>query len=542
MMYVYLALLILSLLCLVYFLYSLEINRKLNIKKRQFAIRPSRNKFFVIFCVNVLFLIVFGGLFVQSLIARKESPVISSDESESTGKAVSRTTPLTILSNNIEYKDYNNCKQDKNAYYYYADGKIYRYDYNENETISIDSVSDRFELVKDDVIVYYETESEGLVYTHLDFYNKDDFKINKEIIIDGRLVECFSMSGFFLGSTINVIVETFNVQSINNICYQEIVYSYDEEDVVKTEHDKVYINEALKPQQHNYDRLILHLQYNYRSESLKVKAICLSDYYLTRVDGYLYIFCNLYGKSSYDNESFILEYNPYDLSINDYHIYSNIFYSSPVVYQDGIKTYITFVTYNIDYANYQLCTIDNNLDIVEVKDIYLDTSNRVPGKREKNLIIMDNEIVKVDNILYYDNNKLISYDVDKENNVIVINEYLLADRMFNKYNIKLDNSFDEAEVLDIKHIKGNYFVICKIDDKEMYCHYLENKDKDDASEDKKDGFIISAIDVIAGEVSDNSYYIVNDELLTIHINEENEEIITIKKIKQLINEETESGE
>ena len=105
MMYVYLALLILSLLSLGYFLYSLEINRKLNIKKRQFAIRPSRNKFFVIFCINVLFLIVFGGLFVQSLIARRESPVISSDESDNTGRAVSRTTPLTILSNDIEYKD-----------------------------------------------------------------------------------------------------------------------------------------------------------------------------------------------------------------------------------------------------------------------------------------------------------------------------------------------------------------------------------------------------------------------------------------------------
>ena len=166
MIYVYLGLLILSFLGLVYLLYSLEINRKLNIKKRQFAIRPSRNKFFVIFCINVLLFVAFGFLFVNKIISSRESPIVDGGDTEKTGRPVSKTTPLTILSNDLELQEYKNGKNDRQAFYFYDDNQIYRYDFKEETLSSMESNSDKFELLKDSIIIYYQTNDENHTSNH----------------------------------------------------------------------------------------------------------------------------------------------------------------------------------------------------------------------------------------------------------------------------------------------------------------------------------------------------------------------------------------
>lgn len=545
MIYVYLGLLILSLLFLVYCLYSLEINRKLNIKKRSFAIRPSRNKFFAILCINVLLIITFGGLFVYKLINRREIPVISSDE-VIRGNPVSQTTPITILSNDISYLDYDNGEFDKNAYYYVNENNFYRYDIKTLELTSIEVKHKDFKLVKDSIIFYYEEIIDEEIKTHLEIYNKKSLLIEKEILIDGSLKNCFGYSSFFLGNTINVLVESYNVKNLDKIGYVVTKYIYpDEEDskIEKVEAEKAYIENILKPKYHNYDRVIIQVQCSLTSDAIETKAICLSDYYVANVDGYFYIFCNTYGKDHYENESFVLKYNPIDLDINDYHMFANIIYSSPSCYREGTTTYMAFVMYNMAYDNYQLVKMDHNLEVIEIKETYLDTQARIVGSKEKNLLVFDNKVVSYDNVIYYNNEIIINYSVDVSKKKIIIEECDITNKVINKYNLIFEDNFESASITSIVKCDKDYLLIYKIDDKNGYIKYPEYQEEllmdDEITEDKN--IKINEIDINAEILSQDKYYIMNKMLLIISKNDENEEEITIKEINSLFNEK-ESGE
>ena len=546
MIYVYLSLFILSLLGLVYTFYSLEINRKLNIKKRLFAIRPSRNKFYIIFCINVLLIITFGSLFVFKLVYRPKVPVIPVEEKENYGKPIDKTTPVTILNNNIEYHDYDISKSYRNNYYYYLDGVLYCYDTKKEETISKEIPSSNFLVVKNKVVVYYETNEESIDKTHIEIYDGSLLRLEKEIVIDAKLKECFGSSSIFLGSFINIVGESFNVKEIDKIGFVETDYSYEEVDedvkVTKLEKEKICIRGVLSPQYHNYDRVVIHLQYNISSDAIKVNAICLSDYYLTNVEGYFYFFCNAYEKDSYSNESFILKYNPFDLSISNYHMYSNIIYSSPIVYSEGITTYLSFVMYNSAYQSYQLVTIDNDLVIVDVKDTYIDTKEREYESDSKNKLIFDNKIITVNNILSFDNNCLINYEVNAEEKKIIVNEFKLADLTIDKYVLVMTNDFTTAKINDILKSDDKYFLIYEVDGKQGIAYYPIYQEEEIEENKNAEGKEVKVNEVIinVGEVSNNEYFIISGDLLTIGKDDEDNTVITIEKIENIMKEE--SGE
>lgn len=544
MIYVYLTLLILSVLGLLYTFYSLQINRKLNIKKRQFAIRPNRNKFYIIFCINVLLIITFGSLFVYKLLYRPIVPVTPIEELTNKGEPVDKTTPVTILSNNICYKDFDGAKSYRNYYYFNMDGKLYCYD-GKTETISfIEEPVDTFILVKDKVIFYYEKQDNGIYTTHLDIYDGRLLRIEKEIIIDERIKDCFGSSSIFLGSYVNIVGESFNAKDIDKIGYVEIDYTYEEQEeneepkVEKQEKEKVFIKDILSPQYHNYDRVVIHLQYSFSSETIKTSAICLSDYYMTMIDGYMYFFCNTYEKDHYNNESFILKYNPYNLAISDYHLYSNIIYSSPIIHNEGITTYISFVTYNSSYSNYQELYISGDLDIIEMNDTYIDTKERDYDSIKKNQLILNNKIISINNVLYYDNNLLINYEMDDKK--VIINEYDLYEKIVNKYCVSFESDFINCLVKDIKSYKDDYFAIFEVDDKEMIVKIPKYQEKEEDSTIRKDNEVLEhIIEVEANELTSDDYFIVNNSLLTIKENINNEKEINIVKLDDLFKEEGE---
>ena len=253
----------------------------------------------------------------------------------------------------------------------------------------------------------------------------------------------------------------------------------------------------------------------------------------------IYYYTHRMGQT-YDPQ--IIKYNPNDLSISDYRSYANLIYSSPIVAHDGITTYLTFMMYNQNYSNYQMVKIDHNLDIIEMKETYLDTSARVPGKRDKNLVVFDNKIIKLNNVIYYDNSKLINYEVLKEDNKIVLNEYLLSEREINKYYISTETSFESTRILDIALIDDNYFITYEVDNKEGYLYFPKYvKDEKDNEEENND-VVINEINVELSLLTDDKYYIVNNNLVIISINEEDEEEITTKKINQIFKDDLESGE
>ena len=466
MIYVYLTLFILALVGLTYTLYSLEINRKLNIKKRQIAIRPNRNKFYIIVCLNALLVLTFGGLFIYKLFYRPDTPVVVVDDYEYGGKSIKKINSITILENEIEYFNEESGAKDRNSYYYKDESIIYRYDIKTKEITNLEIGDGDFALVKDKIVVYYTKEEDGKYKTYLDLFDKDNFRLTNTIIIDGKLKYCFEFSSFLLGGYVNAIVETFDVEELKNIGYQKIDYEYEEvdEEIVQTkvEHDKVAITETLIPEYHSYDRMLIHVQYNVTTDTISEKSICVTDYYMAHIDGYLYLFCDYYNKDHYDEASFILKYNPNDQSIRDYHTYNYVIYSAPYFYKDGLNTYLSFVTYNLAYQNYQRILIDDDLDILETKDIAIDKTEYNHDKK-KNVVLLDNKIKTVENILYYDNNRLINYEVDKDEKKIIINEFTFETKEINQYNLLFDEAFNNAIINDIVLYQNDYYVIYTVD-------------------------------------------------------------------------------
>ena len=543
MIYVYLSLFIISLLGLAYTLYSLEINRKLNIKKRQIAIRPNRNKFYIIFCINVLLVFTFGGLFVFKLFYRPKVPVIPVEEITGEGKSVNKVTSFTTLSNDIMMADFEGGKTDNESYYYCYENKLYRYDKKTKEIIDIKLKTSNFLLVRNNIVLIYEENNDNVVTTHIDLYDKKELKLQKEIIIDGALKKYFDISGLFVGYSANVIVESFDVNNIDKLGYVVATYTYevqDEEEVVKKEvSDKIYISGTLMPQYHSYDRVLIHLQYSATTDTIKVKSLCLTDYYLSDVDGYIYLLCNSYRKDHFENESLILKYNPIDMTISDYHTYNNLFYSSPIVYREGITTYLSFIMYDIDYPSYYNVLIDNTLAVIDSKNAFIDNKDHVIGSKEKNALVFDNKVMLFDNILFYDNNVLLNYEIKQSDKQIIINEYNLVSLNINKYILTTEADFSKAKIIDIKKIEDNYLVIYEIDGKQGYQLFKEYEEQDDeATEEKNDTKINESI-IELGYFSDDIFFIVNKELLVVKANDEEVEILSIEK---LIKESQESGE
>ena len=532
MIYVYLALFILSLLGLAYTLYSLEINRKLNIKKRQIAIRPNRNKFYVIFCINVILTFTFGGLFVYKLFYRPQVPVVPIVDNDTDNKSVSKTTPISTLKNDMMSVNYRNAQSDNQAYYYTIGNTIYRYDAKEDVTTLVEVETDNFFLIRDNIVTCYEKDEDG-IKTYIDIYNKETLEKTTNIVIDGALKKSFEISGFFLGYSINAIVESFDVNNIDKIGYVVTRYEYQEVDekiiVIEETSDKVFIKDTLMPEYHNYDRVLMHFQYSLVTDAVKVKSLCLTDYYLGDIDGYIYLFCNEYKKDHYVNESFILKYNPNDMTIYDYHTYNNVIYSSPIVYREGITTYISFIMYNVDYPSYYEVLIDNTLVVINTKDTFVDNKKHDITSNKQDVLVLGNKVETFSSVLFYDNNRIIYYEINEDKKKIVINEYLLADNIINQYMLKYDGSFNEGIIIDIKEINDNFFVTYEIDGKEGYSYFPKIV---------PDEFGLSGLEEKDIEIlTDDKYFIVGNKILV--VSEEKTEVL---HIKELIKEDLESGE
>ena len=546
MIYVYLTLFLISLSILTYTLYSMEINRKLNIKKRQIAIRPNRNRFYVIFCVNVLMTFTFGGLFVYKLFYRPTIPVQEIVEEDYGGKSVARTTPVTTLPNNLEYVFEDNGYKERNVYYYRNDETLYRYDLKKEELSTLEIGKSDYALIKNNIVTYYDKEENGKYTTYIDLYDKDSFKIIKTIEVDGKLKTSFEYVSFLFGGYVNVLTETFDVSELDKVGYKEIDYTYetiDEEEVVeKVEKDKVAIKEILIPQYHNYDRVVINLQYNVSTDEVGEKSICLSDYYMAHVDGYLYFFCNCYSKDHYENNSFILKYNPNDLGIRDYHTYNNIIYSSPSIYKDGMTSYLSFLTYNAQYQNYQRVTINDSLQVIDEKEVFVDRSEF--RRNNRNYIVLNDKLTSVNNILYYNNELLINYEVDKENNKIVLSEYKLYQKEIDKYNLFIDEDIEDAKIIEVTKMYGNYYVIYEVNGKKGYIYFepITEDEGEESEEESPNKVKVLEKDLQIELLSDDEYHFVDSILITIHKNDEDELEFSTKILDSLKEEEEESGE
>ena len=116
-------------------------------------------------------------------------------------------------------------------------------------------------------------------------------------------------------------------------------------------------------------------------------------------------------------------------------------------------------------------------------------------------------------------------------------EYLLADKIINNYNIKLLDSFNDAKIKEVKLIDDYYFVICEVDNKEGYCYFpkyeLESEESNEVGEDKKE-LVTNEIEVSLDTLLNNLYFIIGDELLSVEMDEENKETITINELKNLM--------
>lgn len=567
MKYVYLGLFIIGCLGLAYVIYSLELNRKLNIKKRQIAIRPKKNRYIIMAAINLTFILVFGGLSLHELNSRHEipvAPIVNPEEDTKDKKVEKEVKYLSLKDTDIAYSEKQKVFSDKDATFFIEDEKLYRADFKTNKIDKIDTLKlDGFLITKKYIVVYFNNVLDNNDIFTLEIYDKDELQLVKKIVGDGKILYANLSEGLFSGNTFDIVLETMNVSMPENIGYVETNYTYetilnelDEEEIkcTEVEEEKVFLEKINYSKNYEYDRFLMHLQCDLTSSIFKEVAFALTDYFIVYTNDYYYIYCNCFKDGDYENKSYVLKYNCDEMNVADYHLFENVIYSSPIIYKyDLISTYMTFITYNMSYDNYQKVTIDTLLNVIDIKDIYVD--NKIEDK--KKTCIFNNKVCNFDNVLFFNNNKLINYAVSEDG--IIINEYIFNDKVINSYKLMIEEDFEEANIIELIKVDNDYFVTYTVDGKNGYAYFEileydakkdktktedpnsqekdnqndnENKPEDKEPnvriEEKKEPILQEL--VINLEIFDsNKYYISLDYLIA--INEEKEiEIISIKDL------------
>lgn len=583
MKYVYLGLFIIGCVGLTYMIYSLELNRKLNIKKRQIAIRPKKNRYIIMAFINLSFIFVFGGLSIYKFTERKDVPVApiqENKENDINKKVDTDVKYLSLKNTDIGYYDEQNVLTDKDATFFVENKKLNRVDLKTNEIKNIDAINcDGLLLTKKHIVIYYNSVIENKNMFTLEIYDKDELLLIKKVDGDGKILFTSVNKGLFSGNEFDIVLETFDVSDKETIGYVVTNYSYEEveleneneeeivKDIVCKEEieEKVILENINYSKNYDYDRFLIHLQCNLASFNISEVAFALTDYFIVYSEDFYYIYCNCFKDENYENKSYVLKYNHNDMEIVDYHLFENVIYSSPIIYKyDLLSTYMTFITYNINYSNYQKVTIDTLLNIIDIKDIYVD--NELNNK--KHTCIFDNKVSNFENILYFDNNRLINYEVDEDQ--ILIKEYILREKIINSYRLSIDDSaylINDLKINDLARIDKVYFVTYTIGDKNGYIYFdrlednskkikveedpslpneeeEEEKDSDNQEDwpkviiEEKKEVIKQEEDVVLKIFDSNRYYISIDFLVV--VNEENE--VDILEIKDILKGEIEPEE
>ena len=138
MKYIYLVLAIFCLCMFVYFFLANRLNRNLNIKKRQIAVSPLKNKYTKLMFISICMFFIFGMFFMVKIASRDY------DELKTMTKSFDYQENLKLdklhhqkIENSIEYSNNTLSLEDGNIVYFVNSNYIVKYDIVSNKNIKV---------------------------------------------------------------------------------------------------------------------------------------------------------------------------------------------------------------------------------------------------------------------------------------------------------------------------------------------------------------------------------------------------------------------
>lgn len=443
MKYIYLILAIFCLFFFVYFFFANRLNRNLNIKKRQMAISPIKNKYTKLMFLSICLFFVFGMFFVYKVASHDYNELKKIDNAFDYQENLKLVDLNHIkIDNCIEYKESYKSLEDNN----------YVYLINENSLIKYDIIAKRSTklLISEEYKIYSIYQNNNYVVcissnnknSRLDIVSKYDLSVKNTIIIDGEIK-----------------ASIINNDEINLIIYNKALKESFKNGYRQNKNEKEYFDELMYIDCCNFDTILTHLKVKFDGFEIHDLSFCVIDeFFVFNQD--LYIIFNSFNEDICNNKFYIIKYSYQEMEILNYRSYNGCIYSSPIIVNEKLVVISKDITNN----TYKRMLVDKYLNVLENQAIELLKINQF------NNIIIDNTVISNENVLIYNNKYLLSYKYD--NNFIYFDEYLIDMNAHFEYKILINKSFDELNILSCFKENNKIVFSYKIDNNYGY-FYLD---------------------------------------------------------------------
>lgn len=443
MKYIYLILAILCLFIFVYFFLANRLNRNLNIKKRQMAISPIKNKYTKLMFLSICFFFVFGLLFIMKIASHDydELKVIDNAFDYQENLKLGELNHLKIA-NSIEYIEEYKTLEDNNYVYLINDNYLVKYDIitkrsNKlliNEEYKINSIYQN-----NNYLVCLSNKDDN---SRIDIVSKYDLSIKNTINIDGIIK-----------------ASIINDDELDLIIYNKALKESFKNGYRQNKNEKEYFDELMYIDCCNFDVILTHLKLKFEDFEIHDLSFCVTDEYFV-FNQELYILFNSFNGTNCNNKFYIIKYSYQKMEVINYRSYNGAVYSSPVILNDRL----VIIAKDISNDSYKRLLIDKYLNTLESDIIELSS------RKEDNSIIIDNQLIGCENVLIYNNKYLLSYKYDS--NFIYLKEFLIDMNVNFEYKILINKEFEEFIIMECFKEDNKIIFTYKLDNSYGY-FYLD---------------------------------------------------------------------
>lgn len=442
--YIYLVLAIIFLGMFIYFFLGNRLNRRLNIKKKQIAVSPEKNKYTKLMFVSSCFFFIFGMLFVIKVISRDYDELKTFNNSfEYQEKLIDDDLRYQSISNSVEYKEINRTLEDEENVYFYNKNQIIKIDKIINKTNKT-TISEEFlikSLYQNNSYVVVLSEREET--SRIDIISKYDLSNKNTLIIDG---------------IINAVV--VNNEELNIIVSNKAEKNSFKNGYRQNKNEKVYFEDVMYIDCCSFDKILTHVKLDFESFKIWDKSICVADEYIIFNED-LYIVFNSFSGVESNNKFYILKYSIEDMDVVNYRSLNGVIYSAPIMVGERITIYAN------DLSNYQMriVRIDKYLNLLENRTFEFEKS-----KDLNNQLIVDKTLVGLENVVVFNNKYLLGYYV--EDSFIYLSEYMINMNVMYEYRILIDKEYQDFEIINCFKEDNTIVFTYSIDGKYGY-YYLD---------------------------------------------------------------------
>lgn len=444
----------------VFLLYAKEINRKLNIKKRQMAIIPAPNKYKTIGTISVICMFIFGGLFIYESLNKDYDAIKKFDSIDEYQNLLSYGDPdyVSLSNDSLQYFYSNQVVDDNQNIYYASDNKIVKVDSLTKkaavEVILNNDYQCEYKLFEyNDILICISIEKENPLF-HISFYEKEGLTFKTRVDCDGTINNAYIKDDY-----LNLIIENEAIDDPSLL------------GINSTGGAKKFFDDINYIDCCSFDKILTHVKLGLKTRFLQKRSICLADYFMLYYENYIYIFCNCYKGKKSENSSFVLKYDINTMLVSEYKELVGIIYTTPIINTNSIQ----YLIYNLESDEYHSVSIDFDLTIKRTEKVEINSNNEnSKTDNTTDALVFNNKVIKLNNIVFFNNKVAFSYSFNGEDKKIILDKYDLCTNEKETFEIITDVSFSSFNIKEYKYIDNTIQIIFDVDDCEGYLKITEN--------------------------------------------------------------------